>query len=151
MERRIPVMPWRAKLLTLALLLALPAFANERLVLIASVDSEVEQLDSLEVRKLFLGMTVTRGSGRLRPLLNDSDVQMRNVFLQNVVSMTDTVYDRRILRLAMAGEANLPPRYADKDALLSAVAANKLAISFAWARDVEHDKRFKILRTLWHD
>jgi hypothetical protein len=152
MERRIPVMPWPAKFLTLALLLAsLPALANERLVLIASVDSEVEQLDSLEVRKLFLGMTVTRSSGRLRPLLNDSDVQMRNVFLQNVVSMTDTVYDRRILRLAMAGEANLPPRYADKEVLLSAVAANKLAISFAWARDVEHDRRFKILRTLWHD
>jgi hypothetical protein len=152
MERRIPVMPWPAKLLTLALLLAaLPAFANERLVLIASVDSEVEQLDSLEIRKLFLGMTVTRGSGRLRPLLNDGDVQMRNVFLQNVVSMTDTVYDRRILRLAMAGEANLPARYTDKTALLNAVAGNKLAISYAWARDVEHDHRFKILRTLWHD
>ena len=152
MERRIPVMPWPAKLLALALLLAaLPSMANERLVLIASVDSEVEQLDSLEIRKLFLGMTVTRSSGRLRPLLNDSDVQMRNVFLQNVVSMTDTVYDRRILRLAMAAETNLPPRYTDKDALLSAVAGNKLAISYAWARDVEHDKRFKILRTLWHD
>lgn len=152
MERRIPVMPWPAKLLTLALLLAaLPSFANERLVLIASVDSEVDQLDSLEVRKLFLGMTVTRSSGRLRPLLNDSDAQMRNVFLQNVVSMTDTVYDRRILRLAMAGEANLPARYTDKTALLSAVAANKLAISYAWVRDVDHDKRFKILRTLWHD
>jgi hypothetical protein len=138
--------------LSLALILATtPAFASERLVLIASADSDVDQLDSLEVRKLFLGLTVAHHGNRLKPLLNESDSQIQAVFLQNVVSMTDTMYDRRVLRLAMAGEANLPARYSGKAELLDAVAANRSAVSYAWAHDVEHDKRFKILRTLWHD
>lgn len=138
--------------LFLVMLLAVSSVhANERLVLIASAESNIDQLDSLEVRKLFLGLTVAHNGNRLRPLLNESDEQIRNVFLQNVVSMTDSVYDRRVLRLAMAAEANLPARYSSKAELLNAVASNRSAVSYAWARDVEHDKRFKILRTLWHD
>jgi hypothetical protein len=152
-ERRFPVIKGLNKLtLFLVMLLAVSSVhANERLVLIASAESNIDQLDSLEVRKLFLGLTVAHNGNRLRPLLNESDEQIRNVFLQNVVSMTDSVYDRRVLRLAMAAEANLPARYSSKAELLNAVASNRSAVSYAWARDVEHDKRFKILRTLWHD
>lgn len=141
----------RALALTLLLLVAMPTFAGERLVLIAAADSELEQLDSPEVRKLFLGMTVAQNGSRLKPLLNESDAHIRALFLQNVVSMTDTSFDRRVLRLAMAGEANVPARYTATLELLDAVAHNRLAVSYAWARDVEHDKRIKILRTLWRD
>jgi hypothetical protein len=153
MERRDPMIKAAIRLAaTLLLCVATAAaFDGERLVLIASVNSPVDQLDSLEVRKLFLGMAVTFNETRLRPLLNESDPQIRSVFLQNVVSMTDTVYDRRILRLAMAGETTLPTIYTDKRALLAAVASNRNVVSYAWARDVEQDKRIKILRTLWHD
>ena len=141
----------RALPLSLLLLAAVQAFAGQRLVLIAAADSEIEQLDSPEVRKLFLGMTVAHNGARLKPYLNESDAQIRDLFLQNVVSMTDTLFDRRVLRLAMAGEANVPARYTATPELLDAVAHNRLAVSYAWARDVEHDKRIKILRTLWRD
>jgi hypothetical protein len=153
MERCHPVI----KVMTRALALVLMALASasgytgERLVLITSVDSEIGQLDSQEVRKLFLGLTVTHNGSRVKPLLNESDPQIRNIFLQNVVSMTETVYDRRVLRLAMAGETTLPAIYTDRNSLLNAVAGNRSAVSYAWAHDVEQDKRFKILRTLWHD
>lgn len=153
MERRDPVIKAALQLFA-ALLLCVAtasAFDGERVVLIASADSPVDQLDSLEVRKLFLGMEITHHGMNLRPLLNESDSQIRSVFLQNVVSMTETVYDRRVLRLAMAGETTLPSIYSDKEALLAAVAGNRNAISYAWARDVAQDKRIKILRTLWHD
>jgi len=72
-------------------------------VLIVGADSKVDQLDSLQVRKLFLGMTVTHDGDRLRPLLNVADSRVRDIFLQNIVSMTDMTYDRRILRLALQG------------------------------------------------
>jgi hypothetical protein len=152
-ERRDSVIRAATKLVAMLLLCVATAagFDSERVVLIVSADSPVEQLDSLEVRKLFLGMAISDHGTRLRPVLNESDPQIRSVFLQNVVSMTDTVYDRRILRLAMAGETTLPAIYTDERALLAAVAANRNMVSYAWARDVEQDKRFKILRTLWHD
>ena len=131
--------------------LTMPASADETLVLIVSAESKVEQLDSLEVRKLFLGMTVVHNGDRLRPLLNEAEPRLKDVFLQNVVSMTDMTYDRRILRLALQGGRSLPAVYADKAMLINTIAADPTAVSFAWARDVQHDKRIKILRVLWHD
>jgi hypothetical protein len=130
---------------------ALPASADETLVLIVSADSKVEQLDSLEVRKLFLGMTVTHNGDRLRPLLNEAEPRLKDVFLQNIVSMTDMTYDRRLLRLALQGGRSLPAVYSDKVMLIDTIAADPTAVSFAWAKDVMRDKRIKILRVLWHD
>ena len=137
--------------LILAAAAILPASAEETLVLIVSAQSKVDQLDSLEVRKLFLGMTVTHNGDRLRPLLNESDSRLQQVFLQNIVSMTDTTYDRRLLRLALQGRPTLPPVYTDAATLIDAVAADPAAVSFSWVKDVQHDKRIKILRVLWHD
>lgn len=129
----------------------LPVSADETLVLIVSTDSKVEQLDSLEVRKLFLGMTVTHNGDRLRPLLNEAEPRLKDVFLQNIVSMTDMTYDRRLLRLALQGGRSLPAVYSDKVMLIDTVAADPIAVSFAWAKDVQRDKRIRILRVLWHD
>lgn len=144
----------RAAKWLLALLLsvaALPAFADDTLVLIVGADSKVDQLDSLQVRKLFLGMTVTYGGDRLRPLLNDADSRVRDIFLQNIVSMTDMTYDRRILRLALQGGRSLPAIFKDTAELINAVAADPTAVSYVWEKDVQHDRRIRILRVLWHD
>ncbi len=124
---------------------------TDRLVLIVSSDSDVEQLDSLAVRKLFLGMTVEHNGHRLRALLNEADPNVKEVFLQNVVSMTDTTYDRRILRLALQRGALLPTVYTDTSQLLAAVVADPTAVSFAWYRDVAQDRKIKVLRVLWRD
>ena len=127
------------------------ALGDETLVLIVSADSKLTALDSLEVRKLFLGMTVAHDGNRLRPLLNETEPRLKEVFLQNIVSMTDVTYDRRVLRLALQEGRSIPAAYTDTGSLLDAVAADRSAVSFAWARDVQHDKRIRVLRVLWHD
>jgi hypothetical protein len=139
-----------AVLLTL-LAVALPAWADDQLVLIVSADSKIEQLDSLEVRKLFLGLTVTHNGERLRPVLNEADARVKEVFLQNVVSMSDITYDRRLLRLALQQGRTQPNTYKDTALLLKAVATDPIAVSYAWAKDVAHDPDVKIIRVLWHD
>ena len=59
------------------------------------------QLDSLQVRKLFLGLTVTQNGNRLWPVLNETDARVKEIFLQNIVSMSDITYDRSLLRLTL--------------------------------------------------
>lgn len=125
--------------------------AAEQLVLIVSADSKVEQLDSLEVRKLFLGLTVTHDGDRLRPVLDEADARVKEIFLQNIVSMSDTTYDRSLLRLALIQGQIKPIAYKDIALLLKAVEADPTAVSYAWAKDVAHDSRIKILRVLWYD
>jgi len=126
-------------------------WAAEQLVLIVSADSKVEQLDSLEVRKLFLGLTVTHDGDRLRPVLNEADPRIKEIFLQNIVSMSDTTYDRSVLRLALIQGQIKPIAYKDMALLIKAVESDPTAVSYAWAKDVAHDPRIKILRVLWYD
>ena len=127
------------------------AWAADQLVLIVSADSKVEQLDSLEVRKLFLGLTVTYNGDRLRPVLDEADARVKEIFLQNIVSMSDTTYDRSVLRLTLIQGQIKPIAYKDIALLIKAVEADSTAVSYAWAKDVAHDSRIKILRVLWYD
>jgi hypothetical protein len=137
----------------LALLLsaATPVFAAEELVLIVSARSSVDQLDSPLVRKLFLGLTVTQHGNRLRPVLNEADPEIKELFLQNIVSMSDSTYDRYVLRLSLLQGRTQPTVYRSNAELIHAVAADPRVVGYVWARDVAHDPRIKILRVLWHD
>jgi hypothetical protein len=152
MERGNSVSKFTATAVLLTLLAAAaPAFADEQLVLIVSAGSKVEQLDSLELRKLFLGLTVTYDGNRLRPVLNETDVRVKEIFLQNIVSLSDITYDRRLLRLALIQGQTQPAVYKNIGQLIAAVAADPNAVSYAWAKDVAHDARIRILRVLWYD
>jgi hypothetical protein len=130
---------------------ASPVMAAEQLVLIVSADSKVEQLDSHEVRKLFLGLTVTYNGDRLRPVLDEADARVKEIFLQNIVSMSDATYDRSVLRLALIQGQVKPIAYKDIALLIRAVIADPTAVSYAWAKDVANDPRIKVLRVLWYD
>jgi ABC-type phosphate transport system substrate-binding protein len=152
MERGNSVSKLTATAVLLTLLgAALPAFAQKQLVLIVSADSKVDQLDSLELRKLFLGLTVTYNGNRLRPVLNETDPRVKDIFLQNIVSMSDITYDRRLLRLALIQGQTQPSVYKDIRQLIQAVAADPSAVSYAWVKDVARDARIRILRILWYD
>ena len=137
----------------LALLLgaASPVLAAERLVLIVSARSSIDQLDSPLVRRLFLGLTVTQNGIRLRPLLNESDAQINELFLQNIVSMADSTYDRYVLRLSLTQGRTQPVVYKNESELIAAVAADPSAVGYAWGKDIDHDPRVRVLRVVWHD
>jgi hypothetical protein len=137
--------------LVLLLSTSTAVFAAEELVLIVSTHSEVDQLDSPLVRRLFLGLTVTQHGNRLHPVLNQADPEIKELFLQNIVSMSDSTYDRYVLRLALAQGRTQPTVYRNNAELINAVAADPAVVGYVWARDVAHDPRVKILRVVWHD
>lgn len=140
-----------AAFILLLLSAVLPAFAGEELVLIVSTHSDVEQLESPLVRRLFLGLTVTQHGTRLRPVLNEADPKIKQLFLQNIVSMSDSTYDRYVLRLTLLQGRTQPTVYRSNVELINAVAADPTIVGYVWARDVAHDPRIRILRVVWHD
>src|ERR1700676_1797180 len=124
----------------LALLLSAstPVLAAEELVLIVSARSDVDQLDSPLVRRLFLGLTVTQHGNRLRPVLNEADPQIKVLFLQNIVSMSESTYDRYVLRLTLLQGRSHPTVYKTNAELINAVASDPTVVGYAWAKDVAH-------------
>ncbi len=140
-----------AKLVLVLLLGTLqPAFGREELVLIVGASSGIQELDSSVVRKLFLGLTVTEGGIRPRAALNAANAQVKELFLQNIVSMSDSTYDRYLLRSLLQGRTQ-PQTYSNEKDLIDAVAADPTLVSYVWASEVAHDPRIRILRVLWHD
>jgi hypothetical protein len=136
----------------LALWMGLAAAHNEdAVVLIVGAGTNYEPLDSIEVRKLFLGLTVVRNGRTLHALRNTSDPRLDEIFLQNIVSMSDTTYERRVLTLAMQQGRTPPPSIQDKTRLFALLAADPDAVSFAWADDAAATPSIKVMRVLWHE
>jgi hypothetical protein len=127
------------------------AVAADRLVLIVSAKSPVTALNSPEIQKLFLGLTVMTNDDVLRPLRNESEEIIRQIFFQSIVSMSESAYERRVLALTLQQGRTAPPLYRNTKMLLDAVAADPAAVSYAWAADVAKDPRIKTLRVLWHE
>jgi hypothetical protein len=135
----------------LLLCCGLRAHAADRLVLIVSARSQVDSLNSLEIQKLFLGLTVVSNGVVLHPLRNESDELMRQIFFQSIISMSEPSYDRRVLALTLQQGRTGPPLFHDEKALIESVGADPAAVSFAWAADVARNPRVKVLRVLWHE
>ena len=155
MERGFPLIAAAALRLGARLLLAVllgqasAALADERLVLVVAANSRIKVLSSRELHMLYLGLTVMVDDRRVVALRNDADELMHQVFFQSIVSMSEAVYDRRMLALALQQGATAPPTLRSTRAVFDRLAQDPDAVSFAWAIDAEKDSRVQVLRLLW--
>ena len=139
-------------LLLLALLLIAPLRAEAReVVLVVNVASPVAHLDSIEIRKLFLGLPVLSGTHLLHPLRNDSDAQIDQVFLQEIVAMSRSAYDRRMLSLVLRFGRPRPPVLQSEKQVLESLYADPYAVSYLWLDEVANNPRIRVLRPVWTD
>ena len=133
-------------------LLALSANAGPRtLVLVVRADSKVVDLDSLGVRKLFLGLPVLVNGSPLHPVRNRSDADLDPIFLQQIVAMSQSAYERQTL-IGVNRQGWLRPTEASSVAeVLKDLYADPNAVSFMWKSDVDHNPRIRVIRVLWGD
>ncbi len=128
-----------------------PAQRHDSVVLIVNAKSEIVYLSSVEVRKLFTGLPVMRGGHQLRALRNESDTLLDQVFLQNIVSMSEPTYERRVRALAkQQGRVPMPAVHSTHD-LLQSLAGDTSVVSFAWASEVSAERGVRVLGVLWQD
>ena len=123
--------------------------ASESVVLVVRADSPITDLGSVEVRKLFLGAPVLIDGKLLHPIRNRSDPRLDDIFLQQIVAMSQEAYDRQVLvGLNRQGWVR-PPEAGTVTRVIADLNADPQAVSYVWLRDVEHNPRLKVLRTLW--
>ena len=142
------------RLLVIALLLCLVAPArpaSQEVVLVVRADSPVTDLDSVSVRKLFLGLPVLVNGTPLHPLRNRSDPLLDEIFLQQVVAMSQSSYDRQML-IGVNRQLSLrPTEYRQVADVIAALSADPYAVSFMWNKDVAHNPGLRVIRVLWGD
>ncbi|MBS0579489.1 MAG: hypothetical protein JSR36_09515 [Proteobacteria bacterium] len=124
---------------------------QKSVVLIARADSKVSDLDSLTVRKLFMGWPVLVNGGPLHAIRNRSDEQLDEVFLQQVVAMSQSAYERQILTGLNRQGSIRPEDVTSQERVLQELLTDPNAVSFAWLRDVAHNPKIRVIRVLWSE
>lgn len=144
----------RRLLVTLVLLCGLlgTAFAEqESVVLVVRADSSVTDLDSLAVRKLFLGLPMFVNGNPLHALRNRSDERLDEIFLQQIVGMSQSAYERQVLIGLNRQGWIRPPEVSSPARVLQDLYDDPNAVSFMWSRDVAHNPKVRVIRVLWSD
>jgi hypothetical protein len=143
------------RLLAIVLILCLAAAparpASQTVVLVARADSPVTEMDSVTVRKLFLGLPVLVNGRPLRPLRNRSDALLDEIFFQQIVAMSESTYDRQILIGVNRQRSLRPPEFTSEASALAALTADPNAVTYMWERDVGHNPGIRVIRVLWSD
>jgi len=144
----------RRALLSLLLLCSLlgPIRAGQQtVVLVVRADSSVTDLDSIAVRKLFLGLPVLISGKPLHPVRNRADQQLDEIFLQQIVAMSQSAYDRQVLIGLNRQGWIRPAEVTAQTRALEILYDDPSAVTFMWLRDVAHDPRVRVIRVLWSD
>lgn len=136
---------------TLLLLALAPTqtLAADTVVLVANRSLPDNEISSLTVRKVFLGVPTRSGGTVLRGVRNLTDHRLTDVFLQTVVAMSQRSYDHRLLSLALQSGAPLPLEASDWPELVQMLADNPGALSYMWYEDAVRLPSIKIMRVLW--
>jgi len=123
--------------------------AERKVVLVVRADSPVQQLEPIEVQKLFLGWPVARDNHALRPVRNVSDAALTDVFLQYVVAMSQSAYDRRILSQVLQHGRPRPIELGKSAEVIDALSLDRYAVSYMWLKDVPANPKLRVIRVLW--
>ena len=153
MERGILLNMRRALLIFLLALLTAQnvAATSSTLVLVVRADSKVTDLDSITIRKLFLGLPVLIEGSFLRPVRNRSDAALDPIFLQQIVAMSQSAYERQILNGVNRQGWLRPAEVTTTARALEALYSDPNTVSFMWLKDVAHDPKLRTIRVLWSD
>jgi hypothetical protein len=126
-----PVKNILAILCAACLLLAMQLASAEeyRIVVVASAGSGIQSISAKEVRRAYLGASIVLNGVEVKPLLNQSDKLVTEMFLQKVLFMSADAYERQLISRAFRGGSS-PKAYNNPEDLLAALRINNAAITF---------------------
>lgn len=122
---------------------------SERSVVLATNQScPVSTLSNLDIRKAYLGVSVSVDEQRIRPLRLVTDAELNEIFFQTIVAMSEKSYNRRALSLALKFGTPRPQEYSSLDEALVDLQQSICGVIFMWAKDADL-RDMRKLRILW--
>ncbi len=108
-----------------------------------------DTLSVSELRRLFLGIPVYRGREVLTPLINASDKDLYQAFLQKVMFMSEANYQRQLVMRVFRRGGKRPEVFRDPRKLAQAMMVAPLNITFMTREQVKQLKNVKVVQPLW--
>ena len=126
------------------------AVADKAVVLVVNANSTIEEIDLLDVRKVYLGFSArTDENAPIRAATNRTGREIFEIFLQDVMAMSASTYDRRLLTLTLQSGRLRPEVFRNTQDLVESLIEDENLVSFMWMDEAEATDQLKILRVLW--
>lgn len=129
-----------------------PLWANEQTghaVLITATETSVAKFSSKELRLLFLGYPVTRNNQIYKPLLNDSDKILYQVFLQKVMFMSENNYERKLVTRVFRHGGVRPDKYGNREVLIESIKNKSNTVTFVKSDYAALLDNIHVIQQLW--
>ncbi len=121
----------------------------EALVLVTANNIHIDQISTKEVRKLFLGLPISREEHTLVAIANNSDPKLIQVFLQKVIFMSEHMYKRQLqLRRFQSGNRRIEG-IKQIDQLVRILEDTPYSLTYMWSKTAKSFNQLHILKTLW--
>lgn len=120
-------------------------------VLVTASDSGLETIDSLSIRKAYLGVPIQVHGRRILPVRRKDDPRLDEIFMQAVMAMSEKSYERRLLSLSLKFAVPRPVEALNEDQLMKSLTSEPMAISYMWQAEAEADSRIRVIRVLWQE
>lgn len=142
---------YRAILITMMLLLPqqVSSTSAENVVLVTGLSTEIGQLDKKSLRKLYLGIPVTLNNHRLIPVINQTDQDIYQGFLQHVMFMSDRKYQRMTVSRIYRKGGTQPSKVINNSELVQKLSQATNNISYMRYQDASQYSELKVLQILW--
>jgi hypothetical protein len=125
------------------------AAANLSLVLVANPQVTFKNLSIREVRRLFLGIPVSKNGERLTALRHYSSPLLKQVFLQKIIFMSERNYERQLMLRTFRFGNSRPKILNDIDSVFQALENTVNGVSYMWSSDAAKIGGFQIVDVLW--
>ena len=123
--------------------------AEPTLVLVANPRVTFKTLSIGEVRRLFLGIPVTKDGERLIPLRNYSSPLLKQVFLQKIIFMSERNYERQLMHRTFRFGNSRSKFLNDTDSVVQALEKTVNGVSYMWSSDAAKIGHFQIIGVAW--
>ena len=135
-------------IITLLILLPLNSVARE-LVLIGNTFSIDRSFSKSELRKLFLGYRVTRDDNAISAIRNVNSDDLYQAFLQKVMFMSKTSYERRSMALNFSKGNTKVEQEKDQIKIIQYLRDDAYKVSVMWRDDFQVEGDLGVIQVLW--
>jgi len=125
------------------------ARAEREVVLVTGKGCPVAELTPLDIRKAYLGVSVSVDGQQILAFRLNSDEMLSRIFYQSIVAMSEKTYERRLLLLLLKYGNPRPQEFTSANGLAGALVRHRCSIGYMWKSDAVRFEELEIRNLLW--
>lgn len=119
------------------------------MVLVTGVENDFAPLTNKELKRVYLGLPVTRNGEEVTPIRNHSDMLLHEVFLQHIIFMSSRNYERQLTSKTLRSGKKRISEHSSHQELINDMHMSKNGVTYLWEDDALKYPDVIILQRLW--